>query len=162
MKKVIKLNEEALQTIIKEALSELNYSTYRKAYNKMQKLGQYDRANNFANNYNDHYSDKDNGITSRLDKDTVYITNPNSAGEHTSAAFGQDGRMNIMGRIWGPEDAKTYTPRTNNRARINKQVSALDHFYGGKGNNPYSKNDFISEDKLSEAVSRAIKSVLNK
>ena len=163
MKKIVKITEQDLHNLIMEAMNELSHSTYRSALQKMKDYGQYDRARAFADTHDEHYSDKENGIAAHLADDSMSIHNSDDNGNKNGSAFYADGSR------WASGSNKTYDkgakfdmPRTSDRKRVNKQVAALDHFYGGKENNPYTKNDFISEKRLHEAISRAIKKTIKK
>lgn len=160
MKKTIHLTEQDLHNMIKEAIGELKNQTYRNAYKKMVDMGQDDRAREFARSHDDHYSDTEAGIVADLADNSVDIMNKRQAGNQTSGTISN--RFYADGSRWGggheyEPSNRNEMPRTNDRKRINKQVSALDHFYGGKENNPFSKNDFIAEKELHEAITRAIR-----
>lgn len=138
MKKTI--NEQQLKRLVREAIDELKYSTYKSAHDKMQDKGQIQRANDFNRTFKDIYDD---GNTSfNLDYDEVMLTNPEDKAKNQPSnrtLYTRDGSTYNNGKYSEP----TRPQRTNDRALARKHAGKLDFFYGGAS--PYDRNDFIAE-----------------
>ena len=142
MNKVIKINENQLKRLVKEALDELKYSTYKSAHDKMQDKGQMDRAEKFNKTFKDVYDDENTSFN--LPCDMVWLSNPQdkeSARPANSTLFHRDGSMS--GYENGVYRDFNAPQRTTNRALARKHANKLNFFYGGES--PYDKNDFIAE-----------------
>lgn len=142
MNKVIKLDENQLKRLVKEALDELKYSTYKSAHDKMQDKGQQDRAADFNTTFKDIYDDDNTSFS--LDNDNVWLGNPEDKEKGrpaNSTLFHRDG--SVSGYDDGVYRDIKAPNRTTDRALARKHAKKLDFFYGG--DSPYDKNDFIAE-----------------
>ena len=87
MKNIIKLTESDISKMVNEVLSELDYSTYKSAYDKMREKGQGNRAANLNQGVNQVYGQSSNreatpgdpsqdDITYNLGGDSMTIASP--------------------------------------------------------------------------------------
>lgn len=144
MGKIIKINEQQLNRLVREAIDELEYKTYKRAYDKMQEKGQSQRADDFNSTFNDIYNDKTTDFD--LNRDEVWLSNPEDKERNTplsSTLFKRDGTITS----WNPQtlsyDELQSPKRTSDRRLARNHAKKLDFYYGGES--PFDKNDFIAE-----------------
>lgn len=144
MGEIIKINEQQLKCLVREAIDELKYKTYKSAYDKMQGKGQSQRADDFNNTFKDIYDDKTTSFG--LDRDEVWLANSEDKEKNTpssSTLFKRDGT--IMN--WNPQTLRyneLQSPkRTSDRRLARNHAQKLDFYYGGES--PFDRNDFIAE-----------------
>lgn len=162
-KKTITITESDIRNMVMEALSELNYSTYKSAFDKMSGKGQHNRAVKLNKGVNQVYGQNGNRDTTPddpsqdeirydLGTDTMNIASP-IAGKSTR--FTRDGEikhnMNFM------SDTNDTNPlRTSHRKVANNRAKALDWYRGGGKEGHRTVDDFIAE-TVSRVLSEYIK-----
>lgn len=150
MKNIIKLTESDISKMVNEVLSELDYSTYKSAYDKMREKGQGNRAANLNQGVNQVYGQSSNreatpddpsqdDITYNLGGDSMTIASPI---QQRTSIFTRDGeRSQNNSLINNPNNL-----RTSHRKVANNRAKAYDWYKGGAPKDGHrTVDDFIAE-----------------
>lgn len=155
MKKIVRITESDIRNMVNEVLSELDYSTYKSAFDKMREKGQGNRAANLNQGVNQVYGQSGNReatpddpsqdeITYNLGGDSMTIASPI---QQRTSIFTRDGeRSQNNSLINNPNNL-----RTSHRKVANNRAKAYDWYKGGTEDGHRTVDDFIAE-----AVNRVI------
>lgn len=164
MKQTIRLTESDIRKMVMEALSELDYSTYKSAFDKMSGKGQHNRADMLNQGVNQVYGQHGNRdaapddpsqdeIRFNLGNDTMNMASP-IAGKSTY--FTRDGELKFNNPKFMPNANDTNSLRTSHRKVANNRAKALDWYRGGGEEGHRTVDDFIAE-AVNRVLSKYIK-----
>ena len=162
MKKIIKLTESDLHRIVTESVQRileahgegLSYGTVKSAYNKMNDLGQYDRAAELNKTYGEVNNDEDaiyNLHNDEITFDGGEASDPVFYGNHVTPSEIEKGLTRRTKRY---KDGKSYDADSTNptdfipqAARVTDAKSAIrraNHLNNFSGRKQFNKNHFRS------------------
>lgn len=167
MKQIIRLTESDLNNMVNEVMDELDYKTYKSAFDKMQDRGQHNRAFNLLQGVNQVYGQNGSNDKMPNDPDSDYME------------YDLRNNMLRMGNRFGQQGIFTQNPdetndgsanlqavpmnntnrlRTSHRNVANNRAKNLDWFRGGAPEDGHrSVDDFIAE-----AVKRVLSELAKK
>ena len=162
-KKTITITESDIRNMVMEALNELDYSTYKSAFDKMVGKGQHNRADRLNQGVNQVYGQHGNRdaapddpsqdeIRFNLVNDTMNMASP-IAGKSTY--FTRDGELKFNNPKFMSNANDTNSLRTSHRKVANNRAKALDWYRGCGEEGHRTVDDFIAETVtrvLSEAL----------
>lgn len=145
MEQIIKLTESDLHRIVKSVLNEISYSTVRSAVDKMDRLGQEERAMELSKTFGDVYNDDDVKYDAYNDALMMYDENDKAKRNFTLYGRGRDNSLTSKfyrdGRFDNSMDGNLFHPdvRTNSPVKAKKRAKHVNNFLGQE---TYNKNSF--------------------